>query len=80
MFLLVLGIAMIVYGSAFHSVTVMAKQQADDDQATDQDKEFLLGELAITLDITVGGLTRLDNGMIARTYSGDKPPESACPT
>ena len=40
--------------------------------------ELELSEPEITLDVTVGGLERLEDGRIVRTYSGEAP--EACPT
>jgi len=62
-----LAFAALVYGLAFNSVAVS------------EPEKLTLGESAVVLDTTVGGLARLDTGAIGRTYSGQEPP-SQCPT
>lgn len=39
-----------------------------------------LSESAVILDVTIGGLVRLDSGGIQRTYGGDIKPAARCPT
>jgi hypothetical protein len=39
-----------------------------------------LSESTVILDVTIGGLVRLDSGDIQRTYSGDIKPAARCPT
>ena len=85
---------MLIYGTAFHSATVLSekKVEPDDllirqvpganaipDHAPDT-RELQLSEAVMTRDITIGGLVRLYSGIIKRTYAGDKPPASICPT
>jgi hypothetical protein len=85
---------MLIYGAAFHSATVVAEEESKPDGVSIQGlphadgtetytsimKELQLSEVVITRDITVGGLVRLASGLIKRTYAGDKPPASVCPT
>ncbi len=78
--------AALVYGIVFHSTTILAQRidEVEDDSPDATAQQVVepisldLREPAIILDVTVGGLVRLDSGSIKRTYSG-KPP-SACPT
>jgi hypothetical protein len=62
-----LAFAALVYGLAFNSIAVS------------EPEKLTLGEPAVVLDTTVGGLARLDTGAIGRTYSGQELP-SQCPT
>lgn len=92
--LITAGVAMLIYGAAFHSAMVVAEPESKPDNALIQQpphadgteehigvmKELQLSEVVITRDITVGGLVRLTSGLIKRTYTGDKPPASVCPT
>jgi hypothetical protein len=85
---------MLIYGTVFHSATVLAEKKAEPDdrlirQAPSADaipdhapyiRKLQLSEVVITRDITVGGLVRLASGLVKRTYAGDKPPASVCPT
>ena len=69
--LILIGISLFIYGTFFHSTSVLA--QKDDDPTV-----LLLSEFAVIRDVTVGGLRFDEAGRIKRTYTG-KPPE-ACPT
>ena len=75
---------MLIYGAAFHSATVLAEKKAEPDglsiQHAPEIRQLQLSEAVRTRDITIGGLVRLDSGVIKRTYAGDKPPASVCPT
>jgi hypothetical protein len=66
-FLFSLALVALVYGLAFNSIAISKPE------------ELTLGEPAVVLDTTVGGLARLDTGAIGRTYAGQEPP-SKCPT
>jgi len=73
------ALAALIYGTIFHSTTILAKQSDEtEDQQVAEPASMKLREPTIIRDATVGGLVRLDSGAIRRTYSG-KPP-SACPT
>jgi hypothetical protein len=82
--LILAGVAMLIYGSAFHSATVLTEKKADPGDSAirhaPETKHIQLSEAVMTRDITIGGLVRLDSGLIKRTYAGDKPPASVCPT
>ena len=92
--LITAGVVTLIYGVVFHSVMVVAEPESKPGNALIQQpphaddteehigvmKELQLSEAVITRDITVGGLVRLASGLIKRTYAGDKPPASVCPT
>jgi hypothetical protein len=92
--LITAGVAMLIYGAAFHSAMVVAEPESKPDNALIQQpphadgtperagimRELQLSEVVITRDITIGGLVRLASGLVKRTYAGDKPPASVCPT
>jgi hypothetical protein len=85
---------MLIYGTAFHSATVLSEKKVEPDDLlirhvsgadsipghAPEIRELQLSEAVMTRDITIGGLVRLDSGIIKRTYAGDKPPASVCPT
>ncbi|MHC4459800.1 MAG: hypothetical protein ACYS6W_07450 [Planctomycetota bacterium] len=74
-----IALAVIIYGTIFHSTTILAKQSEEpEDHQVAEPASMKLQEPTIIRDTTVGGLVRLDSGAIRRTYSG-KPP-SSCPT
>lgn len=70
-FLIPLAMALLAYGLLANSVAVLPLQ----DKKT---SHIVMTEPQVVRDVTVGGLTRLDSGIIQKTYSG-KPPQ-ACPT
>ena len=73
------ALAALIYGTIFHSTTILARQS--DETTAQQVAEpagMKLREPTIIRDTTVGGLVRLDSGVIRRTYSGNPP--AACPT
>ena len=85
--LILASLAMLIYGIAFNSVTILAEKETDktstqtvpdDEFPSAQTENIQLSEPDITRDITVGGLVRLSTGVIKRTYTGE--PESFCPT
>ena len=87
--LILAGLAMLIYGIAFSSVTILTEKETeagktsvqtapDDESPSGQTENIQLSEPDITRDVTVGGLVRLSTGVIKRTYTGE--PESFCPT
>lgn len=91
---LVLGLACLAYGYAFHTAAVLV-DQAGPAPGPEAAVDFSApGELAPLLpapkqrievtegemvrDATVGGITRLPDGQLARTYVGK--PTQSCPT
>lgn len=69
--LITAGMVLLVFGLAFHSVTILPAES--DGQETIQ-----LSEPEIISDTTVGGVSRVGSGQIKRTYTGKAP--STCPT
>jgi len=80
------ALAALIYGTIFHSTTILARQSDETEESPPETTAQQVAEPAgmklreptIIRDTTVGGLVRLDSGVIRRTYSG-KPP-AACPT
>ena len=68
--LLAAGAVLVIYGVFFHSLAVLPEKE--------QGQAMQFSQAAVIRDITVGGLKRLPNGTITRTYTGMAP--TACPT
>jgi hypothetical protein len=63
------------------SVQVRNLPEKDFAKKPDEYKPVLaLSEPTMMLDVTVGGLMRLDSGEVQRTYGGDVPAAGLCPT
>lgn len=90
---ILLTIAFAAYGILAHQITILVEEEKPAkpkarsaaqwlNWSPEDDKpkliEKTISEITATRDVTVGGLIRLQNGTIKRTYSG-KPP-STCPT
>ena len=69
--LVVLGVALLVYGVSFHAVTVYAK--AGDSTPA------VASEQSLVKEVTVGGVERDESGQIRKTYSAGQAPKT-CPT
>ena len=74
------GIALVIYGAIFHSVVVFEKGAAPDEVGVSGDKTETLSELAITLEATREGVTRLETGKIQSTRAAGETPAAFCPT
>ena len=70
--LVVLGLALLVYGVSFHTATVQAK-------SGDSAPAVVASERSLVKEVTVGGVQRDADGTIRKTYSGSNAPK-ACPT
>ena len=71
------GAALVIYGVAQHSRTVLLKQA--EPPAAEAEKTLEESEPALIREITVGGLRRNPSGKIERTYGEGETP-SLCPT
>ncbi|MHC4395679.1 MAG: hypothetical protein ACYS1A_08485 [Planctomycetota bacterium] len=87
--LILAGLAMLIYGTASNSVTVVAQKETQtedtfiqiipsDKPPSVQTENLQISESDVIRDVTVGGLVRLSTGMIKRTYTGE--PDLLCPT
>ena len=72
------GAALVIYGVARHSRTVLLKQ-AEPPAAAEAARTIDESEPALIREITVGGLRRNPSGKIERTYGEGETP-SLCPT
>ncbi len=91
------GVAMVVYGAAFHTQDVLVEQDlpaglvapelpgfpGDQFPAMPAPPKTFVGPIAhsgpdLVREITYGGVTRLEDGSLKRTYTGEAP--SSCPT
>jgi hypothetical protein len=72
------GAALVIYGVARHSRTVLLKQ-AEPPAAAEAARVIDEPEPALIREITVGGLRRNPSGKIERTYGEGETP-SLCPT
>jgi hypothetical protein len=78
--LLAAGMALLSFGM-FRSIRVQNLPEKDQEKKTADYKPVLsLSEPTVMLDVTIGGLVRLDSGNIQRTYGGGQKPASLCPT
>jgi len=71
------GAALVIYGVAVHSRTVLLKQA--EPPAAEAEKTIQESEPALIREITVGGLRRNPAGKLERTYGEGETP-SLCPT
>jgi len=69
--ILLIGLIILIHGLFFRYVKIVPQSESNASL-------FVLSELAVTKDTTVGGLFRDDAGRIKRTYTGKSP--QACPT
>ena len=73
--------AVLLSAGMFRAVEVQNLPQKDTAKAQTTYQPILhLSESTVILDITLGGLVRLDSGDIQRTYGGDIKPAARCPT
>ena len=71
------GAALVIYGIAWHSRTVLLKQ--DESFAAEIGETIQESEPALIREATVGGLLRNPSGGIERTYGESETP-ALCPT
>ena len=71
------GAALVLYGVAVHSRTVLLKQA--EPPAAEAEKTILESEPDLIREVTVGGVLRNPSGGIERTYGEGETP-SQCPT
>ncbi len=72
---ILIALALFICGAGLHTINVYAPK----DVKSSDTKQLKLAEPAVVKDITIGGLVRLDNGQIKRTYAAGQAP-ALCPT
>ena len=73
--------AVLLSAGMFRVVAVQNLSQKDTSKTQATYQPILhLSESTVILDVTIGGLVRLDSGDIQRTYGGDIKPAARCPT
>jgi hypothetical protein len=73
--------AVLLSAGMFRAVTVQNLPQKDTAKTQVGYQPILhLSESTMILDVTIGGLVRLDSGELQRTYGGDVKPAARCPT
>lgn len=78
--LISIGVVLFICGAVAHSVSVLVPKDTSAKTPSQKQQNELqkLSEFVIVRDVTIGGLIRLGNGNIKRTYAGQPP--ALCPT